>query len=197
MGRDKILKKIKKSARLMVAFGMMFIIGGIAFVIGGFIETVLFLFALLFLGIGITLFVFGVKQLADPSCANAMKNNPEILKMADEVFGYTKYEDDFLIISDNVIANKNNIYQMAYIDEVYQIYLNKTSVNFINAGSEIVLETKNPLNSLRINVYAKSKKKKEKIYETLSLYCKNAYFGYTAQGREYLEQKRKERLPLE
>ena len=181
----------------MVAFGMMFIIGGIAFVIGGFIETVLFLFALLFLGIGITLFVFGVKQLADPSCANAMKNNPEILKMADEVFGYTKYEDDFLIISDNVIANKNNIYQMAYIDEVYQIYLNKTSVNFINAGSEIVLETKNPLNSLRINVYAKSKKKKEKIYETLSLYCKNAYFGYTAQGREYLEQKRKERLPLE
>ncbi len=129
---------------------------------GELITVILFAaFAIL----GLALVLYGLRTLLHPEKATCFKHNPQLLQMADQVYTHILYEDQFVLISDKVLANKKQPLQMTWLWDVYLIYLHTTSTNFIPTGSEYVIVSRNPKNQFTINVYAKGKKGKQNLFE--------------------------------
>ena len=129
MGRDEILNKISKGARASVILGFIFGIGGLIvsilmFIMGTNSDNVVFLLIMLGLMVlGIIILIFNIPQMLDPMKSKFIKKNPDILKMADELYGNIVYRDKTLMFSPRIIANAVDIRQMAYTDEVFLIYV--------------------------------------------------------------------------
>ena len=82
---------------------------------------------------------------------------PIFLQQADELYANIQYQDDHIIVSDRVLANKKAPFQMCWREEAYGIYQHTASMNFISYTNEIIVCTKHKKNILRFNVYAKGK----------------------------------------
>lgn len=194
MGREYVFKSIKKSGRVCLIIGIIFMVffGLMCFAMyadeGELITVILFAaFAIL----GLALVIYGLRTLLHPEKATCFKNNPQLLQMADQVYTHILYEDQFVLISDKVLANKKQPLQMTWLWDVYLIYLHTTSTNFIPTGSEYVIVSRNPKNQFTINVYAKGKKGKQNLLNILAQACPNARFGYSDEGFAYVEYMRK------
>lgn len=192
MGRGLILNKIRKNGRGMIAGGVF--LGLMTLLVmmvtidssdDNMFVCLIFTLALAFLTF--YLIKTGLTSLKRPEESRFVKNNPRLLEQAEELYSDIIYEDKFVALSDRVIANKKQPLQMAYLDEVYLIYRHTESYNFVRTVSEIVLETKNPKNTIRISTYAKGKGQRDEIFELLSRVCPNAAFGWTAENKQYLE----------
>jgi hypothetical protein len=114
-----------------------------------------------------------------------------LLKQADQLYSNIIYENQYIMLSDKVLANKKNILQMVYLEDVYLIYEHMQSMNFVRYMHELVLENKNKKNTIRINVYAKGKKIEDELFHILSQACPQAKLGWTHESQLYLEEMRK------
>lgn len=112
------------------------------------------LFALL----GIVFIIIGIRNIVRPEKTGYLKNNPQLLEMADQLYSHIIYEDQYVLISDKVLANKKQPTQMTWLWDVYLIYLHTTSTNFIPTGSEYVIENRFQKNRVAINVLARGKR---------------------------------------
>ena len=123
MGRDEILNKISKGARASVILGFIFAIGGLIvsilmFIMGTNSDNVVFLIIMLALfAVGVVILIFNIPQMLDPMKSKFIRKNPDILKMADELYSNIVYQDKTLMFSPRIIANACDIRQMAYTDE--------------------------------------------------------------------------------
>ncbi len=112
------------------------------------------LFALL----GIVFIIMGIRNIVRPEKTGYLKNNPQLLEMADQLYSHIIYEDQYVLISDKVLANKKTadtddlalgcIFDLSayYIDELYP------------TGSEYVIENRFPKNRVAINVLQEEKR---------------------------------------
>lgn len=199
MGRDIVIAKIKKGgivgivggAFLMVLFGLI-AIGvltddaddgiGVVIAIG------------IFILMGVVFIIMGIRNIVCPEKTRFLKNNPQLLEMADQLYSHIIYEDQYVLISDKVLANKKQPTQMTWLWDVYLIYLHTTSTNFIPTGSEYVIENRFPKNRVAINVLARGKKSKQELLNVLAQACPNARFGYSDEGLAYLRYMRNQDL---
>ena len=180
MGQEIVLKKIKSKGVLVLVMGAVFMaVGVLLAIIMSIGESEAFavaVFAIL-AAVGVLLFILGLRNILHPEKSAFVKKNPDLLEQANQLYSNIVYRDDFVIISDKVIANKKEPMQMAYLEDVYLVYRHTTSMNGIHTANEIVLQTKNPKNTLQISVYAKGKQTRNDLFELLAQYCPNAYFG--------------------
>lgn len=196
MGSELVLKKIKKGAVCCIIWGVILTVLGaflsFCFLVTGDSDEFWFLylvFAIAFV-CGILLLNTGTKNIKHPEKSKTIKNNPDLLSQADELFINTKYEDKFIMLSDRVIANKKNITQMSYLDDVFLMYVHKTSYNFIPSSKEIYIET--ATGRIAINVYGRTKATMDELAGRICELCPNAGVGYTPENLQYLAYKREE-----
>ena len=102
MGRDIVLAKIKKGGITAVVGGavLMLIFGLITIGVmsdnadDGMGMIILFgLFALL----GIVFIIIGIRNIVRPEKTGYLKNNPQLLEMADQLYSHIIYEDQYVL----------------------------------------------------------------------------------------------------
>ena len=103
------------------------------------------------------------------------------------LYANIQYQDDHIIVSDRVLANKKVPFQMCWREEAYGIYQHTASMNFISYTNEIIVCTKHKKNVLRFNVYAKGKDTAMGLMQLLSQCCPNAMVGYTPETLAYVK----------
>lgn len=199
MGRDIVLARIKKN--------------GIIAIVGGTFLTILFglitigvltddaddgVGAAIAIGIftlmGVVFIIMGIRNIVCPEKTRFLKFNPQLLEMADQLYSHVIYEDQYVLISDKVLANKKQPTQMTWLWDVYLVYLHTTSTNFIPTGSEYVIENRFPKNRVAINVLARGRKSKQELLNVLAQACPNARFGYSDEGLAYVQYMRNQDL---
>ncbi len=194
MGRDEILNKISKGARASVILGFIFGIGGLIvsilmFIMGTNSDNVVFLLIMLGLMVlGIIILIFNIPQMLDPMKSKFIKKNPDILKMADELYGNIVYRDKTLMFSPRIIANAVDIRQMAYTDEVFLIYVYIHKTNGVTDLKQLRLETARETINLPI-MYKKDDEINGLIGQILQ-HSRYARVGYNDDGMAYLRQMR-------
>ncbi len=191
MGRELILKKIRKSAIAMVIGGVIFTIIAIIFafifamddsILEGLVVIVVFLL------LGVPMLVFGIRDLCNPMKNGLFKKNPYVLEQADNMATNKRYEDKFIMLSDRCIANKKNFREIAYLEDVFLVYIQKQSTNFIPTGKYLLVCT--ATGDMSINVYGCKKSTIDEIASKIAKICPNARFGYNNEGLAYLRQMR-------
>lgn len=200
-GSQIVLNKIRSGGKKMIGFGIPFLLLGIVLTTAlaiAYMEDreesvyiVLGIITFLMVIEGLAFIIMGVKRVNHPERAPEMRNNPNLLQQADQLYSNIIYEDKFVILSNYVIANKKHPTQMAYLQDIYLIYRHTASMNFIRYINELVLENRNKKNSMRINTYAKSGADKDRLTQLLAQACPNARFGWNRENLNYLDEMRK------
>ena len=126
----------------------------------------------------------------DVNRSSELKEHPEILDMADELFANITYEDKFMMISDRLIASAKKPFEIAFLEEVYMVHISKESMNFIPTGKE--LHISHARGEIVLNIYGEKKSTVEGLFERLRPLCPNACAGYTQDNLKYLAYKRKQ-----
>ena len=159
MGREVVFANIRKRMIAMIVGGVILtLMGGFisfaAVVAGEYSVLILGLFALT---PGVIFLIFGTSRRTHPEKSGIFKANPDLLQQADELYANIQYQDDYIIVSDRVLANKKAPFQMCWREEAYGIYQHTASMNFISYTNEIIVCTKHKKNVLRFNVYARAR----------------------------------------
>lgn len=208
-GREIILNKIRKQRRgLMIAGIIMAVIGlGIdAILLWVYIDDAVhkgfdhatdgagaaFVCMLILAAIGVGgvfMIKSGLKGMKNPENDKILKKNPDLLFMADELYRGITYQDKHLIMSDRVIANKKNLYQMAFYNEVFMVYVHTESYNFVTTTKQLVLATAR--DEITFSIYGMKSEKVEELARTIAGKCPYARFGYTQENLRYLDEMRK------
>lgn len=193
MGRERILKKIKSSSIVFTVIGLvflaLFLFLELCMIVVGIRDNVgpILFFALLG-AIGGAFLYFGIKGLKHPEQTQVLKKNPDLLQQADELFSHVVYEDDFVILSDRIIANKKNITQMAFTDEVFLIYVFRQTTNLITTTKQLILQTAR--GQMEINIYGRKKETINQLAERIAQNCQYARLGYSGEGLDYVKHMR-------
>ena len=193
MGREIVLANIRKrSIASLVGGALLTIMGGfICFAAVMAAEYSVLILGLFPLIPGIAFLLHGLSRRMHPEKSGVFKRNPDLLQQADELFANIQYQDDFVIISDRVIANKKAPYQMCWRSEAYGIYQQTASMNFISYQNNIVVKNKYKKNDLTISVYAKGKDTALRLIQLLSQCCPNARVGFTQETLAYVKEMQK------
>lgn len=185
MGRDIVLKKLKKGSRALIIIGVLlelFSLPMLIMMIGEDTAAVVTFIVMMIVG-GIMIYI-GISHINHPERTSAMKKDPLLLYKADELFSDLKYEDKFIYMSSRLVANKGNIAEIAFYDEIFQIHLFRQTTNFITTSKMLVLST--PKRQLNINVYGKKDDEINALASRIAQNCPNARVGYTAENNQYL-----------
>ena len=161
MGREVVFANIRKRMIAMIAGGV------ILTLMGGFIS-----FAAVVAG-EYSVLILGLFALT-----------PGVIFL----YANIQYQDDYIIVSDRVLANKKAPFQMCWREEAYGIYQHTASMNFISYTNEIIVCTKHKKNVLRFNVYAKGSDTAMGLMQLLSQCCPNAMVGYTPETLAYVKE---------
>lgn len=190
MGREIVLANIRKrSIAALVGGALLTIMGGfICFAAVMAAEYSVLILGLFPLIPGIAFLLYGVSRRTHPEKSGIFKANPDLLQQADELYANIQYQDDYIIVSDRVLANKKAPFQMCWREEAYGIYQHTASMNFISYTNEIIVCTKHKKNVLRFNVYAKGKDTAIGLMQLLSQCCPNAMVGYTPETLAYVKE---------
>ena len=89
----------------------------------------------------------------NPQDAKVLKANPDLLFMANALSQGLNYQDDYFLMSDRVVANKKNLYQMAFYNEIFMVYVYTASTNGITTTKQLVLATAR--DEITIGIYGK------------------------------------------
>ena len=151
MGREVVFANIRKRMIAMIVGGV------ILTLMGGFISfaaVVASEYSVLILGLfaltpGVIFLIFGTSRRTHPEKSGIFKANPDLLQQADELYANIQYQDDYIIVSDRVLANKKVPFQMCWREEAYGIYQHTASMNFISYTNEIIVCTQYILLVLR------------------------------------------------
>lgn len=192
MGREKIFEKIKKQASKMIKGSIVLLVLGILATLFCLIafegEDLLFiLFVSPLTVIGLILLICGIVRKSHPEKSNCFKKNPKLLEMADELFSNVVYEDNFIIASHKVLANKKDITQMVNTNEVVWIYEYTQSYNFVSTTHDLLVRTYDY--TMRVSVYSKGQQTIIELIDKICNLCPNARVGYSDENFEYFNQR--------
>lgn len=196
-GSELVLEKIHKSAHngfvagiiLCVLFGPISLFGIFMTIRDGFQEySIMFIIFALILGVGILLIVLKRKTMKDPMRSSIIKNNPNILEMADELVENKVYQDQFLMFSPRIIANSSDITQISYTDEVFLVYVYIHRTNGVMDTKQLKLETAHSM--LSFNIIRKKDEEINVLMNNVLSHCRYARAGYTKESLAYLNQMR-------
>lgn len=187
MGREQIMKKIKRSGigltvigGLLAAFGLLMTV---VYIADSSIGENIFP-ALIFLIPGVLMLIFGIRNLTNPMANGMFKRNPHLLDQADNMAANKRYEDKFIVLSDRCIANAKNSYEVSYLEDVFLVYIERSTTNLIPTGKLLILAT--ATGNIGINVYGCKKTTIDELASKISKVCPNARFGYNKEGLSYL-----------
>ena len=153
---------------------------------GSYFYIVLCIFGVV---IGVIMTIGGVRQLRDPQKSVHFKKNPDLLPMADELFGNIIYRDEYMLLSPRIIGNAKNECEMAFTDEIFLIYIYRHTTNGI--PDQKILKCETARGTIGFNVFRKKDPEIDRLVATLMQNCRYARTGYTKEGLAYLEQMRK------
>lgn len=189
MGREKVLKKIKSSGIWLTIFGGLFtgftLLSIIAFTIEGSIEEYIVVMIVV-MALGILMLIFGIRNLTNPMKHGMFKRNPYLLYQVDNMAANKCYEDKFIMISDRCIANKKAYNEIAYLEDVFLVYILKRRTNFIPTGKLLFICT--ATGDIGINIYGVKKVTVDELADKIAKVCPNVRFGYNNEGLAYLRQ---------
>ncbi len=208
-GREIILNKIRKQKRGLMITGLVLSVitlGIVAVALFAFISDIIskgmdraldgsgaaFIVLSILAAIGaggIAMAIKGFKGMKNPQGDKILKKNPDLLFMADELYKGITYEDKHLIMSDRVIANKKNLYQMAFYNEIFMVYVHTESYNFVTTTKQLVLATAR--DEITLSIYGMKNEQVNGLAQTIAGKCPYARFGYTQDNLRYLEEMRK------
>ena len=177
MDGKAVLKKIEFNSVLLAVVGVILVPVGILM----FTTSVLAAIALVIAG-GLMAF-FGIRNKMDPFKSSPLKENPDLLTMADELAATTVYQDKFICMSEKMMRSKKDPLHITYFDEIYCMYIRKETTNFIPTGKDIMLLT--PRGDLRISIYAQKKDVADKIANTVLQRAPYCRVGYTNENLNY------------
>ncbi|MCR4625476.1 MAG: tetraspanin family protein [Lachnospiraceae bacterium] len=196
-GSELVLEKIHKSAHngmvagiiFMVLFGPISLFGIFMTIRDGFHEySIMFIFFVALLALGIFLFVFNKKKSNDPMSSSIIKRNPNILEMADELIENKVYQDQFLILSPRIIANATDITQISYTDEVFLVYVYIHRTNGVIDTKKLNLETAHGM--MGFNIIRQKDDQINALMQNVLSHCRYSRAGYTPEGLAYANQMR-------
>lgn len=190
MGRELLVKKLKSRGMLSLVVGILVTIFSLFMAIIMFEEV--FIAGLIFLvltavGVGLTVHGFDLTKGENSKFA---KKTPNILELADDIYGNKVYEDNFITISNKAIATKKDISSVTDLNDVLAIYEHIQRTNGIVTSHIVKLELRNG-RTMAINVYARKRDTKDNLVLTIRNYCPNAMVGYTGEMLDYLKKERK------
>ncbi len=188
-GRETVIKERKKLGKKRVICGILLFLlfAGAAALVGigsEDIAVVIFLGIVSFVGIG--LIINGIMVLSNPTSGGPFKIYPNYLEMADEHFSQIMYEDKSIIISKNYISPKKNAMNITPLDEVFLIYIRKTTTYGIQSGKDIIFECAR--GQFIVPIYGKKGIEVDQIFQNSGYACKNARIGYSSENLAYLKQ---------
>ena len=142
-GSELMLKQIRRDGAfdlllytVDVLVGLFLVFIGYMYIVSGIKDFIGFMF-LLYLLFGIPLGIFlggemvgAIRVLMNPLKDPKIRSAPEILAMADEVCAQPIYHDKYMLISKRIIANANNLREIACRDEVFWQILICTGTKF-------------------------------------------------------------------
>ncbi|MBR3833326.1 MAG: hypothetical protein IKJ73_03330 [Lachnospiraceae bacterium] len=189
MGRELVLKRIKRSGIALTIFGALFtafpLLSAIAFAIDGSLGEYIVIMLIMFIP-GVLMLVFGIKNLTNPMGNGMFKRNPNLLAQVDNMATNKRYEDKFIMLSDRCIANKKSFTEIAYLEDVFLVYIQRHTTNLIPTGKILMICT--ATGNIGINVYGCKKATIDELASKISKVCPNARFGYNNEGLAYLKQ---------
>ena len=190
MGRKMVTDKIRRS-------GIFYLIIGILMAAAASIALISLtntnqkdssiIFVVIFGVLGLPLIFFGIRRIAAPNKSSVFSSRPDLLEMADEHFDNIRFNNKVVTISDTMVSLTDDPLSINYIDEVFLVYIEKTSINFIPTGKNIIMETARGRFSKSITG---KKTDADEAVEKLSQICPNAKFGYYGDNLVYLRQSR-------
>lgn len=188
MGKEKVLESIKKkSIRMVILFSVGTVLGAcVGIFTEGFTRIIGFLMIALF-GWMISVYAGHIK---DPYTSDEIKDNPQLLDMADEHFANITYQDKYVTISNRMVSSTKDASQLAFLDEVYMIHISKSSMNFVPTGKDLVLS--HARGKIEISVYNARQSTIDELFERFHPICPNACAGYTQDNLKYLNHKRQQ-----
>ena len=136
--------------------------------------------------VGIGCIVNGIMILSNPTNGKPFKKYSNYLEMADSHFSQIWYEDKAIIISRNYISSKKNLMTITPLDEVFLIYIRKTTTYGIQSGKDIIYECAR--GQFIVPIYGKKSAEVDTIFQNSGYACKNARIGYSADNLTYLKQ---------
>ena len=191
-GSELVFEKIHKSAHnifvagiiLCVLFGPISVFGIFMTIKNGFEDySIMFFIFALILALGIFLIVSQRKTLNDPTRSRVIKNNPNILEMADELIENKVYQDQFLILSPRIIANAADITQISYTDEVFLVYIYIHRTNGVIDSKRLTLETAHGM--MGFNIIRQKDEQINALMQNVLSHCRYSRAGYTPEGLAY------------
>ncbi|MBP3620601.1 MAG: hypothetical protein J6J16_02435 [Lachnospiraceae bacterium] len=189
MGRELVFKKIKKSAIGLIISGVLFTLLAIMFAFIYAMDDALvdgLFIIVIFLLLGVPFLVLGIRDLVNPMKNGIFKRNPYVLEQADNMIAHKMYEDKYIMLSDRCIASKKSITDISYLEDVFLVYIQKQSTNFIPTGKYLTVCT--ATGDFNINIYGSSKAAINELVSRISMICPNASLGYSNEGLAYLRQ---------
>ena len=185
MGREKLLKKVKQYGVIKTIIGILSLLLSIFLIFAIMVDEfhpIVFVFVLMLIS-SIPLVYFGINELK-PEKSKFLKENPEFLELADDLYNTTVFENDFIIISKNAIAVKNNIKKIANVNDVLIVYESINKTNGITTSHTVNMGLRNG-KTYSVNVYARKRETKDDLVLTIQHYCPNSRAGYSAENMEY------------
>lgn len=184
-----VLKKIKKMAITFVVIGVVILLLFILIIVASVSEdtdiTSISILALFAIG-GIVCLIFGIRDLAAPTKSGIFKKNPYVLQMADELYSDIQYQDDFIVMSERLLAPKKKPENVTPMNEIFLLYVQKQSTNFIPTGKDLYVVAAR--GDFQINIYGKKKDKVDQTVQALANTCPNMRIGYTSENLSYANQ---------
>lgn len=189
MGRELVFKRIKGSGIALTILGALLagfpLLSMIVFAMDGSLGEYIFVMLIMFIP-GVLMLVFGIKNLTNPMGNGMFKRNPHLLDQVDNMATNKRYEDKFIMLSDRCIANKKSFTEIAYLEDVFLVYIQRQTTNLIPTGKILYICT--ATGNIGINVYGSKKSTIDELASKISKVCPNARFGYNNEGLAYLKQ---------
>ena len=198
MGRYAIIHSIKKNGKNWTIFGIILLLltfvllesqyGSIWVISEEPLISVVILAGLMGLW-GLYLIIFGIKAIIWPEKSRALKKNPLLLQMADELYNDIVYQDEFIICSNRIIANANKPTEMTFSDEVFQIYVEESLLRLQIIRKNLILKTAR--GRIAINVLHVRQAIIDQLKLLIRNRCRYSFLGNNSESRKYYKKMKK------
>lgn len=139
---------------------------------------------------GLYLIINGIVILKDPYKDSIFRKNPDLLRMADELYSDIVYQDDFIILSKRLFSPANVPWFLSPLNEVYWFYIQRTFTNGIPTNKELRFVTST--SHFGINISGKKSDDAEKSINILLQACPDLRAGDSPENMAYADAMQRE-----
>lgn len=188
-GRDLLLQKMRRKAKGFLIRGI-----GAAVVGGGlFVLTIvarwhiinMVILGLLIL-VGLYLTINGAVILAAPQKDAVFKKNPQLLRMADELYANIRYQDELVILSEKLFCPQGMPWIIVPLDEIYWVYIERNTMDVVPMDMTLWFVTGNQ--RFAVPIHSKPPAVVDRTVHVLVQVCPHLRVGHTPENALYADQ---------